>query len=248
LGAGRAGARLIALAALACACAHRKPLQANATTNPGIFHRVNSGETLWRISRAYDVPLETLLSENALPDPSRLDEGALLFIPGARRPLEVNNVHIPDGEVNTVHLRGRRSPALIPRAGGRPLDPACRGEPLAWPAQGVLISSYGVRERDHHDGIDLAAPEGTPVRAAGDGVVLFSGEQRGYGNIVLLAHDNDLVTVYAHNAENLVSRGDRVSRGREIARIGHTGRATGPHLHFEVRVAARARDPLGFLR
>ncbi len=79
-------------------------------------------------------------------------------------------------------------------------------------------------------------------------MVLFSGEQRGYGNIVLLAHDNDLVTVYAHNAENLVSRGDHVSRGAEIARIGHTGNATGPHLHFEVRVAARPRDPLGFLR
>ena len=87
-----------------------------------------------------------------------------------------------------------------------------------------------------------------PARAADDGVVLFSGEQRGYGNLILLAHDRDVVTVYAHNAKNLVARGDKVSRGTAIASVGRTGNATGPHLHFEVRVAARPRDPLGFLR
>jgi len=128
------------------------------------------------------------------------------------------------------------------------LDPAALGEPLAWPAPGVLISGFGERERDHHDGIDLACPEGTPVRAAEDGIVLFSGEQRGYGNLVLLAHDRDVVTVYAHNAKNLVSQGDKVSRGEQIARVGKTGNATGPHLHFEVRVGTQPRDPLGFLR
>jgi murein DD-endopeptidase MepM/ murein hydrolase activator NlpD len=79
-------------------------------------------------------------------------------------------------------------------------------------------------------------------------VVLFAGEQRGYGNLVLLAHDGDLVTVYAHNSRNLVQQGERVARGAEIARVGHTGNATGPHLHFEVRLAAQPRDPLGFLR
>ena len=245
MGSGRAGARLIAIAALLCACAHHKAARSNAEA--GIFHRVNVGETLWRISRAYDVPLDELLRENALPDPSQLEEGTLLFVPRAQHAASVPAA--ADFPMARVEPRPpRRSPALIPHAGARPLDPAARGEPLAWPAQGVLISSYGERQRDHHDGIDLAAPEGTPVRAADSGVVLFSGEQRGYGNIVLLAHDNDLVTVYAHNAENLVSRGDHVARGAEIARIGHTGNATGPHLHFEVRVAARPRDPLGFLR
>jgi len=142
----------------------------------------------------------------------------------------------------------RRSPSSIPRAGVQRLDPAALGEPLAWPAPGVLISGFGERERDHHDGIDLACPEGTPVRAAEDGIVLFSGEQRGYGNLVLLAHDRDVVTVYAHNAKNLVSQGDKVSRGEQIARVGKTGNATGPHLHFEVRVGTQPRDPLGFLR
>jgi murein DD-endopeptidase MepM/ murein hydrolase activator NlpD len=112
----------------------------------------------------------------------------------------------------------------------------------------VLISAFGARERDRHDGIDLACPEGTPVRAADDGVVLYAGEQRGYGNLVLIAHDADVITVYAHNSKNLVAQGDRVTRGEEIARVGRTGNATGPHLHFEVRVGTHPHDPLGFLR
>ena len=142
----------------------------------------------------------------------------------------------------------KKSPATIARAGRNPLDPAAHGEALAWPTLGVLISGFGERDRDKHEGIDLASPEGTPVRAADEGTVLFAGEQKGYGNLVLVAHAGDLVTVYAHNAENLVKKGARVSRGQQIARVGHTGNATGPHLHFEVRVGARPRDPLGFLR
>jgi murein DD-endopeptidase MepM/ murein hydrolase activator NlpD len=220
-------------------------------------HHVLAGETLWRIARTYDVPLESILRENALGDPSRLDEGTLLFIPGAARELRVpaagealaRDGRGPEAAASTGQRPPRRiGPAGIPRAGLHALDPAARGEPLSWPAPGVLISGFGARERDQHDGIDLACPEGTPVHAALDGLVLFAGEQRGYGNLVLVAHEADLVTVYAHNSENLVRKGDHVSRGEEIARVGHTGNATGPHLHFEVRVSARPHDPLGFLR
>jgi len=142
----------------------------------------------------------------------------------------------------------RKPPTSIARAGQKPLDPAVHGTPLAWPAKGVLISGFGERERDQHDGIDLAAPEGTLVRAASSGTVLFAGTQRGYGKIVLLRHAADIVTVYAHNAQNLVKAGMHVLRGDPIAKVGHTGNATGPHLHFEVRVASRPRDPLTFLR
>ena len=212
------------------------------------MHHVQPGETLWRIARTYEVPLESVLRENALSDPSQLQEGSLLFIPGAVRELAVP----PASEFAVARVEQRPTrrlgPSAIPRAGRHPLDPAAQGEALSWPAPGVIISGFGARERDQHEGIDLACPEGTAVRAAGDGLVLFSGEQRGYGNLVLLAHEGDLVTVYAHNAENLVRKGERVSRGDEIARVGHTGNATGPHLHFEVRLGARPRDPLGFLR
>jgi lipoprotein NlpD len=211
-----------------------------------VQHRVRAGETLWRISHAYGVPLQTLLRENAIDDPSQLTEGMLLFIPGAKSAVDVPMA----GELPQARMeqKPRRGPAGIPRAGGRPLDPAAHGEAMSWPAPGVLISGFGERERDHHEGIDLACPEGTPVRASQDGIVLFSGERRGYGKLVLLAHEGDLVTVYAHNSENLVSAGDRVARGESIARVGHTGNATGPHVHFEVRVGTRPHDPLGFLR
>jgi len=246
VGAARAGARVVLVAALAVACAHHPVRKTLAGAQPGVMHRVRAGETLWRISHAYGVPLQALLRENDLENPAELTEGTLLFIPGATRAVEVP---LP-GEAPQARgeARPRRGPTSIPRASGHALDPAARGSPLGWPAPGVLISGFGERERDRHEGIDLACPEGTPVRAAEDGVVLFSGEQRGYGKLVLLAHEGDLVTVYAHNSENLVAKGDRVSRGEEIARVGRTGNATGPHVHFEVRVGTRPHDPLGFLR
>src|SRR5205807_10062013 len=172
--------------------------------------------------------------------------GTQLYVPGAKMELFVPPAPEAAAQARVEPRPARRvAPSSIPRAGARPLDPAARGEPLLWPASGVLISAFGTRERDHHDGIDLACPEGTTVRAAADGVVLFAGEQRGYGNLVLLAHDGDVVTVYAHNSENLVGKGERVTRGEEIARVGHSGNATGPHLHFEVRIGTHPRDPLG---
>ena len=218
------------------------------------MHRVEAGQTLWRISRAYGVPLETLLAENAIDDPADLSEGTLLFVPGATHTVAVPAAgDLPQAR---VEQRPRRGPSSIPRAGLHALDPAARGEALAWPAHGVLISGFGRRERDRHEGIDLACPEGTPIRAADDGVVLFAGEQRGYGNIVLIAHDNDLVTVYAHNSENLVSRGDRVERGSEIARVGPIARqgrkiaakfwsaGLGPEFFAREAVICRCKAPL----
>ena len=244
MGAARAGARLTLLIC-ACACAHRKvPSEEKILRQPGAVHHVRAGETLWRIARTYGVPLDVVLRENALEDPTQLAAGTSLFIPGAVHELPVP----PAAAEHAYATRARRhSPSTIARAGGRPLDPAAHGEPLAWPAPGVLISGFGERDRERHDGIDLACPEGTPIRAADDGIVLFSGEQRGYGNLVLIAHDRDVVTVYAHNQRNLVAQGDKVSRGEQIARVGRSGNATGPHLHFEVRIGSQPRDPLGFL-
>ena len=244
MGAARACALAICLA-LGAACAHHKP--APAHDEAGVVHHVRAGETLWRIAHTYGVPLESILHENALEDPTRLAEGTQLFIPGAMRELRVPPLQEAPAARSEVRLPRRLGPSAIPRAGTRPLDEAAR-RPMLWPAPGVLISGFGARERDHHDGIDLACPEGTPVRAAEEGVVLFAGEQRGYGKLVVLAHDNDLVTIYAHNASNLVEKGEHVRRGAEIARVGQSGNATGPHLHFEVRLGARPRDPLGFLR
>jgi len=120
--------------------------------------------------------------------------------------------------------------------------------------EGWISSRFGMRndpfngERRHHEGIDFAALEGSPVKASADGVVKFSGRQTGYGNLVIIEHTDGYETRYAHNADNHVRKGEVVSKGQVIASVGDSGRATGPHLHFEVRKEGEAVDPIGFLR
>ena len=117
-----------------------------------------------------------------------------------------------------------------------------------WPVQsGVVSSGFGVRNGAMHDGVDIAAPAGTPVYAADGGVVIFSGTLHGYGNTVIIRHDDSYATVYAHNEQNLVSEGARVACGQEIGEIGRSGRTTGANLHFEVRRDNVAKDPLAYL-
>jgi murein DD-endopeptidase MepM/ murein hydrolase activator NlpD len=114
-------------------------------------------------------------------------------------------------------------------------------------SRGVVSSGFGIRDGAKHDGVDIAAPAGTPVYAADSGVVIFSGTLHGYGNTVIIRHDDNYVTVYGHNQRNLVREGIRVSRGDEIGAIGRSGRTTGANLHFEVRRDNVAQDPLAYL-
>ncbi len=103
-------------------------------------------------------------------------------------------------------------------------------------------------EKRHHNGVDIAAPAGTPVRAAADGRVKFSGWMPGFGNVVVIEHSVEFETRYAHNANNLVRKGEVVKTGQAVASVGSTGRSTGPHLHFEVHKGGTAVDPTVFLR
>ena len=119
---------------------------------------------------------------------------------------------------------------------------------LAWPVAAAVSSPFGRRDGRPHDGIDLVVPDGTEVHAAADGRVVYSGHQlAGYGNLVILRHDDHLLTVYAHNSRLLVSEGATVHRGEVISISGHSGRSTGPHLHFEVRRDGVPCDPMGYL-
>ena len=136
------------------------------------------------------------------------------------------------------------APAPGPVPGFRPASPL-----PAVPLAGRVTSGFGPRsdpftgEPSTHLGVDVGAPEGTPIRAPAPGVVVRAGPRGGYGNAVEIDHGDGVVTVYGHASEILVSTGEKVEAGREIARVGSTGRSTGPHLHFEVRVAGRAVDP-----
>lgn len=118
---------------------------------------------------------------------------------------------------------------------------------LQWPLRGVLYARFGRKGKSPHDGIDLAAPAGTPVRTAGEGTVLFAGPQQGYGLLVIIEHAHGLVTVYAHNRNLRVRTGQTVREGQVIATVGESGKTSGPHLHFEVRQDGAPVDPLDFL-
>ncbi|MFT3915753.1 MAG: peptidoglycan DD-metalloendopeptidase family protein [Anaeromyxobacteraceae bacterium] len=141
------------------------------------------------------------------------------------------------------------APAVAPPASGAALA-ALSGPPV----QGAITSRFGARidpltaePADHH-GVDLGAPEGAPIRTPGAGLVLRAGPRGGYGNAVEIDHGNGVVTLYGHAAQVLVTPGEKVEAGQEIATVGSTGRSTGPHLHFEVRVGGRPVDPARVLK
>lgn len=125
---------------------------------------------------------------------------------------------------------------------------------LLKPIEGDLSSGYGPRvdpfdgEHSFHKGIDIAAPGGSPIKAAADGKVVFSGSMPGYGNTVILEHAGGYETRYAHNDNNLVRKGEEVDAGQVVASVGDSGRSTGPHLHFEVRKDGVPIDPFSLLR
>lgn len=133
--------------------------------------------------------------------------------------------------------QGSRPPAVAHRSSAQ----------LQWPLRGVLYARFGRKGKSPHDGIDLAAPAGTPVRTAGEGAVLFAGPQQGYGLLVIIEHPHGLVTVYAHNRDLRVKTGQTVRDGQVIATVGESGKTSGPHLHFEVRQDGAPVDPLELL-
>ncbi|OGV97256.1 MAG: hypothetical protein A3I04_01845 [Nitrospinae bacterium RIFCSPLOWO2_02_FULL_39_110] len=118
-----------------------------------------------------------------------------------------------------------------------------------WPVKGNLTSGFGFRSKGKHDGIDISAPKGRVIIASASGKIIFSGwGPTGYGKIVIIKHSKKYVTVYAHNYKNLVEKGQSVRKGEKIALVGSTGRATGPHLHFELRINRIPVDPLPYLQ
>lgn len=195
----------------------------------GVVHVVRPGETVWRIAYRYGVSTEAVVRANHIEDVTRVRVGQRLWIPGATRPMR--EAPPPPRTLSSDHA------ACL---AGAP--------PFAWPVRGTLTSSFGRRGRRRHDGIDLSARRGTPIRAAAPGRVIHSGGELGdYGKVVIIKHAGHWISVYAHNRRNLVQEGAFVERGDVIAEVGKTGNATGPHLHFEIRYAGTPRDPIACL-
>lgn len=209
-----------------CTCRSVPPSYPGA----GVYHTVKRHQTLWRICKTYGVDMHEVARINHIRNPSRIREGQKIFIPGAKRVLKVD-IYIDD----IGGRRGRREdPKGIALARGR----------FIWPVKGKVTREFGIRGTMKHDGIDISTPKGTPIRASDSGKVLYSGNEiRGYGNIVIIKHGQGFITVYAHNERNNVSEGMRVARGQIIGRVGNTGRASAPHLYFEIRKNNRPIDP-----
>ena len=223
-------------------------------------HTVAPGETLYRIALNHGVSVEALASANGIDDPRSLSVGQELIIPDAElRPLPVATESSPTR--STPAPRPASSPARAPVASSpsrpvvaRPVSKPASVRPvpetkgtLDWPLRGVLYARFGKKGREPHDGIDLAVPTGTPVKTAQEGEVLYAGEQRGYGLIVIVQHSAHLITLYAHNRDLRVRTGQKVRRSQVIATVGDSGKTSGPQLHFEVRVDGKPVDPLDYL-
>lgn len=187
---------------------------------PGSWHRVLAADTVEGIAKHYGARLQDVEEINGVDRRDKLKVGRMLFVP--------------------------RPPGAGPRPKSAATQQAGKRGKLRWPVPGgTLTSTFGRRGKRDHEGIDIGAKAGTPVIAAAAGEVIYSGSGiKGYGNLVIVRHKSGLVTVYAHNKRNLVRDGQKVRAGETIAEVGSSGRSTGPHLHFEVRIGDKPVDPL----
>lgn len=237
----------------------------------GQQHTVTPGDTLYSIAQRYDVVMYELARLNGVEAPYTVKIGEVLVIPDkdeAAEP-EPKVVETPKTAAATPAPKPEKPPRQMARApvpertGGNvnvvppvkppaPVPPpaARTGRGFVWPVRGPLMSNFGTKTGGlRNDGINIIAPEGTPVVAAENGVVAYAGNEiRGFGNLLLIKHADGYVTAYAHNRDLLVKRGQRVQRGQKIATVGQTGSVNRPQLHFEIRKGRRPKNPEDYLR
>ncbi|WP_426525244.1 peptidoglycan DD-metalloendopeptidase family protein [Bradyrhizobium sp. McL0615] len=265
----------VAAAAPALAPAVSKPVAAVA--GPASVHIVNRGDTLMSIARRNNVPVGELAKANNLDQTAKLSLGMKLTVPGSKSAAAApvaqsvavavapaqpvapvaapatkmasaggppQSARLASATTNVVEEKPVVEAASVKSSEATGALPTFR-----WPVRGKVITSYGAKTNGKsNDGINLAVPEGTPVKAAEDGVVAYSGnELKGYGNLVLVRHSNGYVTAYAHASELMVKRGDTIKRGQIIAKSGQSGEVGSPQLHFEIRKGSSPVDPLQFL-
>jgi murein DD-endopeptidase MepM/ murein hydrolase activator NlpD len=255
------------------AAAYVPPATRIATTAPGMpvgaprtalapttgMHVVAPGETLHSIARLYGKSVMVLAKANNIPPDTMVKVGERIIIPdvqpgSAVAPRTQAQVAPPPGPSLAVAESPHSARVATPEAPAqettiKTAEPAGGLPSFRWPVRGRVIASFGPTPNGlQNDGINLAVPEGTPVKAAEDGVVAYAGnELKGYGNLVLVRHSNGFVTAYAHASDILVKRGETVKRGQVIAHSGQTGNVTSPQLHFEIRKGSTPVDPSQYL-
>ena len=220
---GHAAGVLAVIALTACA-----PFQPYSENTSDEYYIVQPGDNIHSIAFALETTPQELREANRWADPARLQPGMRLAVPGS----------------SPGQAHASVDPLAHDRAATTREDSLPRAADYIWPLRKFEVSSrFGKRYGRLHSGIDLRAPRGTPVHASAAGRVKFSGRRRGYGHMIVIEHGGGIETAYAHNEQNLVSVGQRVSQGEIIARVGRSGKATGYHLHFEYRRHGQALDP-----
>jgi murein DD-endopeptidase MepM/ murein hydrolase activator NlpD len=249
----------------------------NSPSGAGYGHVIESGESLYTIARRYDVTAQAIMQANGITAPDKIYVGQKIIIPGradllakkdtaATKVAAIAPVEMPKSAPHVTALADPEKPlgspkSLAPSVDAAPpkqvasIDPAPKqaapepvmsgADKFRWPVSGKVstdfISSKGT-------GINIDAPEGTAVRAAENGQVIYVGSGvEGYGNLVLIRHPNGYVSAYAHLKGTSVNKGDNVSRGDNIGSVGMTGSVTRPQLHFELRKGATPVDPVPLL-
>jgi murein DD-endopeptidase MepM/ murein hydrolase activator NlpD len=230
-------------------------------------HVVAPGETLMKLSRQYRKSLTELARANNIAPGTMVKVGDRIVIPGVRgqhaagpKPPQAmaqaqpKPAPAPATKVAAVPAATNApTAAVITPAGHNPESPKTNVTgtmpTFRWPVNGRIIAAFGPKPSgEQNDGINVSVPEGTPIKAAEDGVVAYAGnELKTYGNLVLVRHANGYVTAYAHASEILVKRDEQIKRGQIIAKAGQTGSVSAPQVHFEIRRNSTPVDPAPFL-
>ena len=227
-------------------------------------HTVKKGESLWKISRKYNIDINTLIGANDISNMNMIEKGDQLKI----LPVKGILYRINPGESlwnisrkfnvsmeKIIKSNNISSPDFI-KPGKLLILPGAKPEfgyqermsgKLMMPVQGRISSYYGRRWGKMHEGIDFAVNTGTRIKAAGSGKIIYSGWASGYGYTVIIEHQRGVRTLYAHNSKLLVHSGQYVRKGQAICLSGNTGNSTGPHLHFEVQINGRPVNPLSYI-
>jgi murein DD-endopeptidase MepM/ murein hydrolase activator NlpD len=237
--------------------------------NSGV-HVVAPGDTLTKIAHQYRKSLAEISKANNIPPDGKLSIGDRIIIPGVRissatpeaepaaasfKPIGTKLAAAAPAQNTAMQSTSAQSASMVTPAAETPgnesaVKTAAESTPgFRWPVRGRIIAGFGPKPNgQQNDGIDVAVPENTPIKAAEGGVVAYAGnELKGYGNLVLVKHPNGYVTAYANAKELLVKRGDQIKRGDVIAKSGQSGNVDAPQLHFEVRKGSAPVDPMQFL-
>lgn len=218
-------------------------------------YKVKAGDSLYAVSRLFDTTTSQIAAQNNLRSPYVLREGQILKLssaayvePPSSKPQSESSYDDLVATPNSKPVRRAAPKTVKTRITAK--TPKRSSSKFMQPVKGRILSSYGPKKNGlHNDGINIAAPKGTPVRAAENGVVVYAGsELKGTGNLVLLRHEGRWMTAYAHMDKIKIKRGQVLKRGQTLGTIGSTGSVDSPQLHFEVRRGTRAVNPAPYLQ